>query len=166
MHSEEAGKKDETLELLEEYLGQYRRAKRRQRRLEQRLKDIKEDMKHPIGGINYDPINKPQNSISQGAASFTFRLSDCELRIYEQKEQAEKDLLKIMDIFDYLDKNSDERNALEMYYIDGFKWERVAEELPCSRSQVFNLRETGLKKLLEFSRVREILRKYEAEKIA
>jgi DNA-directed RNA polymerase specialized sigma24 family protein len=150
MHSEEAGKKDETLELLEEYLGQYRRAKRRQRRLEQRLKDIKEDM----------------NSISQGAASFTFRLSDCELRIYEQKEQAEKDLLKIMDIFDYLDKNSDERNALEMYYIDGFKWERVAEELPCSRSQVFNLRETGLKKLLEFSRVREILRKYEAEKIA
>jgi len=29
-------------------------------------------MKHPIGGINYDPINKPQNSISQGAASFTF----------------------------------------------------------------------------------------------
>lgn len=158
--------KDQDMELLKEYLGQYRRAKRRQRRLEQRLMEIREEMNHPIKAVNYKPINTPTNQIGDGAASFVFRTSDCELRIYEQQTKAEKDLLKIMDIFDYLDANSDERNALELYYIDGLKWERVADEIPCSRSQVFNLQEAGLKKLLSFKRVQGILKKYEAEKMA
>ena len=63
---------------------------------------------------------------------------------------------------DYLDKQSDEREALELYYIDGCTWEDVAEKMDVSRRQVFNLRRAGLEKLLTFKRVREILKKYEA----
>lgn len=154
---------DKEIKLLASYLGQYRRTKQRQQCLELRLEEIRRNINSPIGGANYKPINRPKNSASAGAASLTFRLSDCELRIYDQKEQAERDLLKIMDIFDYLDKNSDERAALEMHYIDGLKWEQVADELPCSRSQIYNIRERGLSKLLSYSRVKKILKGYDEE---
>ena len=64
---------------------------------------------------------------------------------------------------DYLDKSSDEREALELYYIDGHTWEYVAEKMDISRSQVFNLRRSGLEKLLTFDRVREIVREYKSQ---
>lgn len=148
------------MEQLKDLLGIYRRAKRWEARLEKRLKEIREDMERPIGGINYEPINKPQNQISAGAASFTFRTSDCELRIYEQRDRVQADLLKILDIFDYLDKDSPERNALELHYIDGLPWYKVADELHCSERQVYNICSAGLKKLLTFKRIKKIVRDY------
>jgi len=156
-------KHQQELDLLKDFLGIYRRAKRREARLEKRLKEIREDMERPIGGINYEPINKPQNQISAGAASFTFRTSDCELRIYEQRDRVQADLLKILDVFDYLDKDSQERNALELHYIDGLSWDKVAFELPCSERHVYNVQNKGLEKLLEFKRVKKMLKDYEAE---
>lgn len=154
--------KDEEIEILSSYLSQYRKAKRRKAILERRLAQIRDDMQHPISAVGYTPINSPTNEIGAGAASFTFRTSDCELKIYEQADEAAKDLLKVMDIMDYLEKNSDEREALELYYIDGHGWEYVAEKMDVSRSQVYNFRRTGLEKLLTFKRVREILKRYEA----
>lgn len=160
--SPEEARHNEEIEILSNYLSQRRKAKRRKAILEQRLKDIREDMKNPIKAVGYSPIEAPTSRIGEGSASFTFRTADCELKIYEQADEATKDLLKIMDIMDYLEKSSDEREALELYYIDGCTWEDVAEKMDISRSQVFNLRRAGLEKLLTFKRVREILKKYEA----
>lgn len=160
--SPEETRHNEEIEVLSNYLSQRRKSKRRKAILEKRLMDIREDMKHPISAVGYSPINSPTNEISEGSASFTFRTTDCELKIYEQADQATKDLLKIMDIMDYLDKSSDEREVLELYYIDGHTWEYVAEKMDISRSQVYNLRRAGLEKLLTFKRVQEIVRKYEA----
>lgn len=160
--SPEEARHNEELEVLSNYLSQYRKAKRRKANLEKRLKQIREDMEHPISAVGYSPINAPTNDFGEGAASFTFRTTDCELKIYEQAEQATKDLLKIMDIMDYLDAGSDEREALELYYIDGHAWEYVAEKMDISRSQVFKLRRAGLEKLLTFRRIQGILRKYTA----
>lgn len=163
--SPEQARHNEEIKILNNYLSQRRKAKRRKTILEKRLMDIREDMKHPISAVGYSPINAPTNEIGEGAASFTFRTSDCELKIYEQADQVTKDLLKVMDIMDYLDKSSDEREALELYYIDGLTWENVAEKMEVSRSQAYNLRRAGLEKLLTFKRVKEILRKYEAGEI-
>lgn len=160
--SPEEARHNEEIEVLNNYLSQRRKTKRRKAILEKRLMNIREDMQHPISAVGYSPINAPTNEISEGAASFTFRTSDCELKIYEQADQATKDLLKVMDIMDYLNEGSDEREALELYYIDGLTWESVAEKMDISRSQVYNLRRAGLEKLLTFKRVKEILRKYEA----
>ena len=158
-----AAQSDETVELLKDYLGQYTRAKRRQRRLEGRLKEVRYELDHPIGGKGYKPFNKASRNTESKAANLTVQLSECELRIYDQREKTAKDLTKIMDILDYLDANSDERIALEMHYIDGYKWERVAEEIPCSRSQAYILREKGMQKLLEYKRVRNLLARYSKE---
>lgn len=151
------------IEHLSQYLSQRRKAKRRKASLERRLNEIRQDIEHPISAVGYSPINTPTNEIGDGAANFTFRTSDCELKIYEQAEQATKDLLKVMDIMDYLGKDSDEREAMELYYIDGYTWESVADKMDISRSQAYNLRRAGLEKLLAFKRVKEIVKKYEEE---
>lgn len=161
--SQEEIKHTEYIELLKDYLGLYTRAKRRKYQLERRLKAICDEMASPIGGMGYSPINRPKNQISEGAASFVIRKSEQETRIEEQKAEVTKDLLKIMNVFDYLDKNSDERNALELHYIDGYKWDRVAMEMHASRNTVLNYSQKGLEKLLTFKRVRKILDKYAEE---
>ena len=162
--SQEDIKHYEDIELLKDYLGQYIRAKRRRVQLERRLKAICDEMASPVGGQGYSPINRPKNQISEGAASFVIRKSEQETRIEEQKAEVTKDLLKIMDVFDYLDKNSDERNALELHYIDNYKWERVAAEMHTHRNTALNYAKKGLEKLLTFKRVKTLLKKYRDEK--
>ncbi len=146
--------------VLDIYLKQYRVAKRRERELEQRLHNIQADMMRPIGGVNYTPINKPKNEPSMGAASFTFRMSQIETEIQNQREIAAKDMVKIMDMFDYLDSNSEEREALELHYIEGMKWNRVARKMHMDERTVYNRRNSAFDKLLSFERVRNILARF------
>lgn len=158
----EEKKVDAELEMLSSYLSQYRAAKRRKRALEQRLARIREEINHPLKGVGYSPISSPTGAISEGCASFTFRTAECEEKIYQQAEEAAKNLLAIMDILDYLE-DADEKEALELYYIDRQSWEAVAEKMNISRGKVFKLRRAGLEHLLGYKRVRQILKQYAAD---
>ena len=148
---------------LQLYLGQYSRAIRRRRILEKRLKAVCQEMDTPIGGLNYSPVNYSSGNISVGSAAFTLRKSEIEARIKDQKAQAEVDLLRIMDILEYLDQNSDERTVLELRYIDMKSWGEIGRVMHLSRSSCFNYRDKGLETLLTFKRVVKIIEEY-AEK--
>lgn len=150
--------------ILKDYLGQYFRATRRRRQLEERLKNICDEMNAPIGGINYDPVNVSSGKISLGSAAFTLRKSEIETRIEEQKKQTEADLLKIMDILDYLDAKSDERMVLELRHIDNLPWVKIEKKASMSRSTCFDYYNKGINKLLTFKRVKKILAEYAEEK--
>lgn len=150
--------------VLRHYLSQYYRATQQRRHLEERLKNICEEMNAPIGGMHYSPVNVSSGKISQGSAAFTFRKSEIETRIEEQKKQIEADLVKIMDILDYLDPTSDERIVLELYYIDRLPWGEVQERAHMSRSTCYEKRDKGIEELLTFKRVRAIIEKYAQER--
>lgn len=157
--------RDERLsKALKAYLGQYSGAIRRRRILEQRLKAVCKEMDTPIGGISYSPVNYSSGSISVGSAAFTLRKSEIEARIREQKIKAETDLLRIMDILEYLDQNSDERNILELRYIDMKSWGEIVHMMHMSRSNCFNYRDKGIDMLLTFKRVVKIVEEYADEK--
>lgn len=159
--------RENDMELLKRYLGQYQAAKRRERQLERRLKNICEEMKRPIGGLNYSPVNgRPTNEIGPGAASFVFRKSEQETRIEEQQEVVRKDLLLVMDVLDYLDHNSEEREVLELHYIEGYGFERISRETHMSRSTAFDRQKAGLEKLLTFKRVQKILGEFASRETA
>lgn len=49
----------------------------------------------------------------QGAASIILKMSDIEERIYTQKEEVEKAIVRVMDILDYLPQDSLEREICE-----------------------------------------------------
>ena len=76
----------------------------------------------------------------------------------------EADLVKIMDILDYLEPTSDERIVLELYYIDRLSWGEVQERAHMSRSTCYEKRDKGIELLLTFKRVRAIIEKYAEER--
>lgn len=151
--------------LMRHYLSQYYRAVLRRSQLEDRLRNVCAEMDAPIGGINYSPVNYSSvGKTSSGSASFTFRKSEIETRIEEQKKEIEASLLRIMDVMDYLDPISDERMILELYYIDRLPWKEVQKRASMSRSTCYEYRDKGINQLLSFKRVRILIEKYGKEK--
>ncbi|MDD3251778.1 MAG: hypothetical protein PHV18_04365 [Lachnospiraceae bacterium] len=153
------------MKLLKECLGQYYRARLRRKQLENRLQEIRQEMMNPISGVSYGAKkNRPTNQAGLGAANLVFRKSEYETRIEEQRKESEKALLLVMDIFDFLDMNSDERMVLELRYIDNREWNDISKEAHMSRSVCFCKKEAGLKKLLAFDGVKIILHRYQEAK--
>lgn len=157
-------KPDKERVLLEEYLNQYYTGRMKKVQLERRLKKIRQEMNEPIGGYGYSPVNYGgTNKTGAGAASFVYRISEIETRIENQKNQVEKALLKVMDVMDFLEENSTERMVLELRFIDCKNWTSIEKEMHLSRSSLFNYRNKGFKKLLEFKKVCQILREFKNE---
>lgn len=156
-HDENAPGQSREALILKAYLAQYFRAVKKRDQLEKRLKNICREMESPIGGKGYKPVNFNSSETSSGSASFTLRKSEIESRIKEQKRTIEEDLLKVMDIFDYLDQDSDKRMILELRYIDRLSWRDVSRTASISRSRCFDYWNAGIDMLLEFKRVQKII---------
>lgn len=157
--------KREEKELLKEYLNQYHIGRIKRVQLEERLKNIREEMNMPIGGRGYSPVNYGgTNKEKPGAASFVYRMGEIETRIEDQKIWVEKALLKVMDIMDFLEENSTERMILELRFIDCKNWSVIEREMSLSRRACFDYQNRALEKLLEFKRVKTILKEYQKEK--
>ncbi len=156
--------KSEKKKLLRGYLEQYHASKIKRTQLEARLKNIKEEMDAPIGGQGYSPINYGgTNNTGLGAASFVYRMSEIETRIENQKNNTEKALLKVMDIMDFLEESSIERMVLELRFIDCKSWKAIERELHLSRRSCFDYQSKALDKLLEFKKVKIILKEYQKQ---
>lgn len=78
--------------------------------------------------------------------SVVFRNSEVEDRIEEQREEMAKAVLNVMDLIDVLPANSTERTVVEMRHIDCRGWDKIAEALYMSRSNVFNYYNAALVK--------------------
>ncbi len=149
-------------ELLKEYLNQYYTCRMKRTQLEKRLKSIQEEINTPIGGYEYSPVNYGgTNKVGVGAASFVYRMSEIETRIENQKRRAEKSLLRVLDIMDFLEENSPERMILELRFIDCNNWRSIEKAMHMSRRACFNYQNKALDKLLGFKKVRAILNDYE-----
>ena len=84
-----------------------------------------------------------------------------------QKEvinQVEEVKVNVMDLIDVLPANSTERTVVEMRHIDCRGWDKIAEALYMSRSNVFNYYNAALDKILENKRNRKLLEEYMARK--
>ncbi len=147
-------------ELLKQYLGRYYNSRRKKAQLERRLKALLEEMNAPIGGIRYSPVNRRTESAGAGAASFVYRMGEIETRIGRQKKVIEKDLLKVMDIMDFLEENSLERMILELRFIDCKSWKTIEKEMHLSRRACFNYQDKALETLLDFRKVQHVLEEY------
>ena len=99
-----------------------------------------------------------------GSVSVVFRISEVEDRIEEQREEMAKAVLNVMDLIDVLPANSTERTVVEMRHIDCRGWDKIAEALYMSRSNVFNYYNAAMDKILENKRNRKLLEEYMARK--
>ena len=97
----------EDLEILKWILGQAYRSERRKARLDNRLKRLREEIEGPPGGRGYSPLPRAPQRNTNGAAGVMAEISDIEERIYLQKADIGKAIVKTMDILDYLPENSE-----------------------------------------------------------
>ncbi len=147
----------EDLEILKWILGQAYRSERRKTRLDNRLKRLREEIEGPPGGRGYSPLPRAPQRNTNGAAGVMAEISDIEERIYLQKADIGKAIVKTMDILDYLPKNSDERDICEMRHIDMMQWRQIQEEAHMSRSQCFKIYRDALERILQNERIRNIV---------
>lgn len=144
---------NEKIDILKWMLGQIYRAEKKKRQLDERLQNIADKREAPIGGAGYKPLPRSTSENGDGAASILFKLSDIEERIYAQKEEIEKAIVRVMDIIEYLPPDSLEREICELRHIDMKPWQEIQDEIPMSRSQCNKRYNKALNMLLNNGRI-------------
>ena len=150
-------------EFLKQYLEQYDKKRRRKKILQKRLENFREEM---LGtkGISYSPMLKSKtNRIINEPAEFCVKQEEIEERIERERKLASAAMLKVMDMLAFLPEDSDEKNILEMKYMDSMSWQEIAEVQSMSRSRCIDYWNIGLEKLLGFKKVRVIIEEYRKE---
>lgn len=160
---ETVSNRTEDIEILKWILGKAYRAERRKILLDNRLKRIREEVEGPIGGKGYSPLPRAKGKQGSGAAGIMARISEIEERIYAQKSDIEKTIVKTMDILEYLPKNSTERDICEMRHIDMMPWPKIQDEVHISRSQCFKIYRDALDGILQNERIQKIVEEHREE---
>ena len=152
-------------QMLDNYLGQYHSAKMKKKQLEKRLDDIKEEKKNPMQGRGYSPIpHSTTNNTNDGpAAALMIRQEEIEERIEAQKAIADKAMLNVMNVIDYLPVNSIERTILEYRYIDCKSWKEVMREAHMTRNPCNDYKNKAMDELLSFKRIQILIKEYAQE---
>ena len=88
-------------------------------------------------------------------------MSDIEERIYTQKEEVEKAIVRVMDILDYLPQDSLEREICELRHIDMKPWKDIQESIPMSRSQCNKKYNKAIEMLLNKGRIERMIEENE-----
>ena len=153
------GRLTDEAELLNQYLSQYRYCINKKRTLEKRRAEIIREFDSPLGAMKMDGMPKGSSS-GVGCAALSLRLDEINTRIKEQMENAERVLVDIMNIIDFLPENSVERSIVENRYIDRYSWERVCRENHISRTPATKKWRKALYMLLEFKKIKQILEEY------
>lgn len=143
-------------QILKWMLGQIYRAEKRKKQLDERLMRINEERNAPIGGQGYEPMPRA-SSIGNGAASILLKIAEIEERIYQQRTEIEKSIVRVMDILDFLPIDSIGREICELRHIDMMKWKEIEEEIPMSHSQVNKNYQKAIRQLLSFSKIRQMV---------
>ena len=150
-------------ELLKQYLNRYNKAKNRIKELEALQKQLRRDAGCPKSPSDSTSPKVQSNSISGGAAEFALRIVEIDERIARQKVQLSTLLSEILDVFDYLPLESDERAVLELRYIQDKREKFICKTRYISRSKYYALCDSAIKKLLKYQRINNNLKKYSEE---
>lgn len=147
-------------ELLNQYLIQYKYCIGKKKSLERRRAEIIKEFDSPFGAVKMDGMPRGSSS-GVGCAAISFQLDEIDTRIKEQIETSAKVLTDIMNVIDFLPENSLERFIIENRYIDRYDWARVCRENHISRTPATKSWRKGLYMLLEFKKVKQILKEYQ-----
>lgn len=147
--------------MLRNYLIRYRKAENKTEELRCRRNRLIEDMKHPLGTQNMSGLPS-NNEPGTGAASYIFRQSELEERIYAQEREAKKIMLQVMDIMDFLPVESENRSVLELKYIDGYSDKDIIKiKFYAHRSTLSYHLAAGLDELLQYAKVQKIIKEFD-----
>lgn len=154
------GKMSKDCENLNQYMYQYKDCVREKRHLSRRLQEVNEELKRPASVSGFDGMPKSKQPKKDNGTAVLIRIEEISERINSQIDILGQKLDDIMSILDFLPVDSQERGIMENLYIDRWGWDKVCKENHISRSQAKRYWKSGLYCLLEFPKVREILKNF------
>ncbi len=128
--------------LLRKFLKQYSAAVLERERLENQKKTIESEY----------------FSVECNIVGVSMIASDVQKQIDEQIRYNANLLVQIKDVLNYLPENSIQRKILDALYVDGMNWIKIERHFNYSSASVKRYAAEGLDKLLEYERVRELIR--------
>ena len=145
---------------VKQFLQQYYVAKQKKKILENRKRVLSEELRAPSIGHPLRDGPAAKGGRTEGAVSVVFRIAEVEERIEEQRADMSKVVLNVMDLLDLLPENSMERTVAELRHIDCMTWEKIADAVYLSRSNVIARYNTALDMLLEYKRTGKLVGDY------
>lgn len=148
--------------VLEDYLFKVKKSATKKLQLQNRICMIVENFSDPINAVGYSAMPRNPSPDNSGAASFTLKLAEIEERLYKQQDNIAKALVEIMDIVELL-PDGEERQILELKYIDRLSSAQIEKQMYLSRTACYNKKIAGLNRLLGFKKVQAIVKKHKQE---
>ena len=147
---------------LNQYLYQYKDCVRSKKNLMQRREEIKAELKNPLSAVQTEKLSSGKSRKKDSSVDILFRLDEIAGRIQGQIDTAERKLTDIMNLLDFLPVDSLSRSIMENLYIDRWGWDKVCNENHISMSQAKRYWKQGLYSLLEFEKVKIIVKSFKA----
>ena len=156
--------REDARDILKWMLGQVKRAEYHKKELLERLERINADRENPLKSSGYDPMPRTM-SVGDGAASILFKLSEIEERIFEQRDEIDNAIVKVMDIIDFIPQGEIARRIFELRHLDGLNMGETADAIPMSKSRCYDIYNETIDKLLDFPKIAIMVKENEADYI-
>lgn len=154
--------REDARDILKWMLGQVKRAEYHKKELLKRLERINADRENPLKSSGYDPMPRTM-SVGDGAASILFKLSEIEERIFEQRDEIDNAIVKVMDIIDFIPQGEIARRIFELRHLDGLNMGETADAIPMSKSRCYDIYNETIDKLLDFPKISLMVEENEAD---
>ena len=125
------------------YLLRYRWNKKRIRRLAEQIEELRTRKAYP-GSPSLDAM--PHGSNPSDLSDYAARLDELERRLGEEQVAADRAALEVIETINRL-TDEDEKSVLTLYYVRGYRWDRVSVEVSYSWRHVLRLRDQAVKHL-------------------
>ena len=146
--------------ILDRYLKTYSRCVNRKHSLEKRRDEVRKEFENPLRSSMGNGMPRG-SSLGVGCAALSFELDEINTKINEKIQEMKKEYAKINGIIDFLAEDSTEKAILEYKYIDRFSWAEICNVEHISKTPAVQYWRRGLYKLLEFAKVKAVIREYE-----
>jgi len=137
------GDKQEDNEIKKEYLNRYIDCKRASKRIEEQIEELKTNKMFPSMVISGMPSAHSKSDLSDYIVKLDELISEL-IRARYKKINTYTEIFKQIEIID--DEN--EKEVLTLKYINGYKWEFIADEMNYSCRQIHNIHRNALSKFI------------------
>jgi len=125
------------------YLSRYRTARAEVDDIQRRIERARSDMMG-VRGISYEGGDMPKaHNVEHDLSDYIARI-DGLLREWQDAQNRALDTMREISEAINAVENDCARRVLMLYYVDGYKFEKIAEMIPCAPDTVFRWRRIGL----------------------
>lgn len=136
----------------------YRTLRNRIDHLQRLRAQLENDLLNPLGAarIKLAP-SRSIGAVSDPVLAPVVRLDDIQTKIAAQLEEAQQELFKLLCVIDLLPPDSQERDVIELHYLDGKTLRQIEQLRYISQATIVRAEARGIDELLVSDRARELL---------